>query len=78
MKRLLTLLVLVLAFVLAQAQQAHADQTQAPATKQAITKTHWLTIKSGIRHNSNCRYFKNSKGRMCTKDEGRACKICGG
>jgi len=41
-------------------------------------KSYWLTIKSGIRHNSKCRYFHNSNGRPCTKDEGRACKLCGG
>ena len=38
----------------------------------------WITSSSGVRHNEKCRYFKTSKGRPCTKDEGRACKICGG
>lgn len=41
-------------------------------------QTHWLTTSSGVRHNSTCRWFKNSKGRMCASDEGRACKVCGG
>ena len=39
---------------------------------------YWITTSSGIRHNQGCRYFHNSKGRECGKDEGRACKICGG
>ena len=40
--------------------------------------THWITRSSGIRHNSKCDYFQNSKGRPCTKDEGKACRRCGG
>jgi regulator of replication initiation timing len=40
--------------------------------------THWLTTSSNKRHNSNCRWFKNSKGRPCRADEGIPCKICGG
>ena len=49
---------------------------QAPKTKE--TAGFWITSSSGVRHNEKCRYFKTSKGRPCTKDEGRACKICGG
>jgi hypothetical protein len=41
-------------------------------------KSHWITSSSGIRHNSKCRYFQTSKGRLGAKDEGRACKTCGG
>ena len=52
----------------------HHDRVQVAAAEQ----THWLTISSGVRHNSKCRWFKNSKGRMCAPDEGRACKVCGG
>lgn len=48
------------------------------ATASKDEKAYWLTTKSGIRHNSTCRYYKNGQGRSCTKDEGRACKICGG
>ena len=40
--------------------------------------THWITISSGIRHNSKCDYYQNSRGRPCTKDEGKACRRCGG
>ena len=40
---------------------------------------YWLNTKTNVRHNSSCRYFKKTKyGRMCTKDEGKACGICGG
>jgi len=41
--------------------------------------TYWITKSSHKRHNSNCRYYKNSKG-YCTDDksDGTACKICGG
>lgn len=40
--------------------------------------THWITISSGIRHNSKCDYYQNSRGRPCTKNEGKACRRCGG
>jgi len=49
-----------------------------PVPLQATELTHWLTTSSGIRHNSGCRWFQKSKGRMCRADEGRACKVCGG
>lgn len=78
MKRLLPLLFLALVCSLATAQERPANQPQPPTKKQEAAKTYWITIKSGVRHNSNCRYYKNSNGRMCTKEEGRACKICGG
>ena len=45
---------------------------------QARTDSHWLTTSSGVRHNSRCRYYQNSKGRPCGPQEGRACKTCGG
>ena len=48
-----------------------------PASDQAETGF-WLTTSSNKRHNKGCRYYKQSKGRPCTKDEGIACKICGG
>jgi hypothetical protein len=52
----------------------HEERVQDVSAEQ----THWLTLSSGVRHNSTCRWFKNSKGRMCGPDEGRACKVCGG
>lgn len=39
---------------------------------------YWITNSSGVRHNSSCRWYMNSNGRKCSKNEGRACKICGG
>jgi len=39
----------------------------------------WLNTSSNVRHNSTCKYYgKTSKGRACTKDEGKACGSCGG
>ena len=38
---------------------------------------YWLST-GGTRHNKKCRYYKNAKGRPCKKDDGRACKSCGG
>jgi len=53
-------------------------QTPAPAPAAASTG-YWLNTSSNTRHNSACRYYYNTKnGRACTKDEGRACGICGG
>ena len=39
---------------------------------------YWLTISSNKRHNSNCEYYKKSKGSVCGKADGVGCKICGG
>ena len=60
-----------------------AAEAKAPPpaqTKSAVPADtgYWLTIKSGVRHNAKCRYYNHSNGRPCTKDEGRACKVCGG
>jgi hypothetical protein len=38
---------------------------------------YWLS-STGKRHNSSCRYYKSSKGRPCGKNDGVACKNCGG
>jgi regulator of replication initiation timing len=55
------------------------EKTTAPTvTEDKQAQGYWITTSSSKRHNSNCRYYKNSKGRACTKDEGVACKICGG
>ncbi len=40
--------------------------------------TYWITKASKKRHNSTCRWYKNSKG-YCTNEKiGIACKVCGG
>ncbi len=50
-----------------------------PAQKQNVEQGYWLNSESGVRHNRSCRWFGNtSNGRPCRKDEGRACKQCGG
>ena len=71
---------IVLVVCIAVDPNTNAEQLNQNIIRDNVTaeKTHWLTISSGIRHNSTCRWYKNSKGRMCTKDEGRACKVCGG
>jgi micrococcal nuclease len=56
-------------------------QKQQRAVKQgdAVPLGYWLNTSSKSRHNSTCRYYKNtSKGRTCEKTEGKACGICGG
>lgn len=60
------------------AAEAPSKAPSAKESKPAAAKTHWITNSSGIRHNSKCKHYENSRGRPCTKDEGRACKICGG
>lgn len=55
---------------------ANAPETAKPADAQGLT--HWITTSSGKRHNSACRYFKTTQGRMGRADEGVACRVCGG
>jgi len=50
-----------------------------PPKKETSAGKYWLTTSSGVRHNSSCRWYHNTKnGRECGSDEGRACKVCGG
>lgn len=50
------------------------------SSKRSATKAlgYWLTKSSNKRHNSNCKYFRKTRGQPCTKSEGVACRICGG
>jgi len=42
-------------------------------------KLYWLNTRGNVRHNPSCEWFENtSRGRFCTKDEGKPCGICGG
>jgi endonuclease YncB( thermonuclease family) len=41
-------------------------------------QSYWITESSNKRHNSGCKYYKNSKGHSCGPSDGVACKICGG
>lgn len=54
------------------------SESEKPKATEEKSLSHWLTTSSGKRHNSSCRYFKNSKGRASGPNEGVACKICGG
>lgn len=40
---------------------------------------YWLSTSSNVRHNAGCRYYKNTKnGRICARNEGKPCRVCGG
>ena len=54
------------------------NMTLQGASSAAIEGGYWISTSSKKRHNSKCRYFKTSKGRIGTKEEGVPCKICGG
>jgi septal ring factor EnvC (AmiA/AmiB activator) len=67
----------------AKQQQATDSATAVPKPPSGLAPTqqqtgYWITISSGVRHNSSCRYYMNSKGRPCGPNEGRPCKLCGG
>jgi endonuclease YncB( thermonuclease family) len=51
-----------------------------PATETPVPALGGFWINSnGVRHNAGCRWFGNTKrGHYGTKDEGKACGICGG
>jgi endonuclease YncB( thermonuclease family) len=52
---------------------------RAPKEDVEGTGEYWLNTASNVRHNSTCESFKNTKrGRLCSKDEGKACGRCGG
>jgi endonuclease G len=57
---------------------------QVPASKHQTavrgTAPHfWLNTHTGMRHNQGCRYFRTGKhGRLCGKNEGKPCSLCGG
>lgn len=55
-----------------------SSTTRNPSPPPPSANQHWLTISSKTRHNSTCRYFNVSAGRVCRPDEGKACKLCGG
>jgi endonuclease YncB( thermonuclease family) len=57
-------------------QDSNATKSRSASTDK---QTHWLNTRSNIRHNSRCKYYKQTKqGRMCGPNEGKACKMCGG
>ncbi len=68
----------------ANAVPSSQPAVQSRSTTSAVTKAapktaeYWITTSSSKRHNKNCRYFMNSRGRKGGHNEGIACKICGG
>lgn len=50
---------------------------QRPAAPSQST-AYWLSTWSGLRHNNGCRYYRNSTGKPCGANDGKACKLCGG
>jgi endonuclease YncB( thermonuclease family) len=51
---------------------------QLPRERSAGRK-HWLNTATGVRHNHRCvHYGKTSRGRVCSAEEGRPCRRCGG
>lgn len=40
---------------------------------------YWINTSTGVRHNSGCRWYKNTKrGGSCGATDGTACGLCGG
>ncbi len=60
------------------AAETAAKVKNTASSPQQAEQSFWITTSSSKRHNSSCRYYKNSKGRACSRDEGIPCKICGG
>jgi hypothetical protein len=58
-----------------QVNSNNIASTSAGATQ---SSSYWITLSSKKRHNSSCRYYQNSNGRLCSPEEGIPCKICGG
>lgn len=49
------------------------------STPNLSTGSYWLNTNGGVRHNSSCRWYGNTKkGRFCTDSEGKAGGCCGG
>jgi hypothetical protein len=55
---------------------ATVSQPVAPAT--AAAETGFWMSSTGKRHNSKCRFYKNTQGYPCGPNDGIACKLCGG
>jgi|GEM_PF-2502224 len=74
--------ILIIAVLSSFSVSSVSESHNSPITITNIDKkgcTYWITKRSHKRHNSSCRWYKNSNG-YCTDDpeEGIACKICGG
>lgn len=50
-----------------------------PIIEESSSYRYWINSKSGVRHNSGCRWFGNTTHGYYTQERvGRACGICGG
>lgn len=58
-------------------EEAKPAAQSAPAA--AAGAGYWLNTKSNVRHNSKCKWYRNTKeGRPCGATDGKACGQCGG
>ena len=48
------------------------------SNSEATTDGKYSISKTNKRHNSTCRYYQKSKGRLGSKNEGSVGKVCGG
>ena len=56
---------------------ANAALISASPTPPQIQSMFWLS-KSGKRHNSRCKWYRNCEGHECGPTDGSPCKVCGG
>ncbi|MCR5414843.1 MAG: DNA/RNA non-specific endonuclease [Kiritimatiellae bacterium] len=54
------------------------SKSQKPRNRESPDTGYWLSTNSNKRHNSKCENYRRTRGRPCGKDEGVACKRCGG
>ena len=53
------------------------DKSKVSKSEAETGGKYWIS-STNKRHHSTCRYYQKSKGRLGNKDEGVACKVCGG
>ena len=57
--------------------KVNPDKSKVSKGETSTGGKYWIS-STNKRHNSSCRYYQQSKGKLGNKDEGVACKICGG
>ncbi|MGL4513841.1 MAG: thermonuclease family protein [Lacipirellulaceae bacterium] len=58
---------------------AFAPGVARPPASAPAALDHWLNVKTGVRHNSGCRFYgSTNSGRACGASEGTPCGICHG
>ena len=53
------------------------DISKLSKNRNTEVRKYWIT-STNKRHNSSCRFYKNSKGKLGGERDGIACKLCGG